>query len=215
MNSGKKIADIRKDYTLKVFDESHLIADPMLQFETWFQEALDAEVNEPNAMTLATVGFDGKPCARIVLLKGLDEQGFVFYTNYDSNKGKQIQRNPYGALVFFWPELQRQVRVEGEISKTPEKDADAYFASRPLESQIGAHASLQSNPLKSRAELEEEFERLKELFTQQPLLRPRHWGGYRLTPTKIEFWQGRASRLHDRFEFTKHEDSWIATRLYP
>jgi pyridoxamine 5'-phosphate oxidase len=149
------------------------------------------------------------------LLKGIEEDGFIFYTNYLSNKGKQITLNPHAALVFFWPELQRQVRIEGILEKTAAHTADEYFASRPLESQIGAHASAQSAILESRKELEEEFERLKELFTREPLLRPEHWGGFKLIPEKIEFWQGRASRLHDRFEFTKPDNNWQFVRLSP
>lgn len=215
MLDSKKIADIRKDYTLRVFDETHVNPNPIVQFNEWFNEALNAEVLEPNAMTLATVGFDGKPCARIVLLKGIEENGFIFYTNYDSNKGKQIRANPFAALVFFWPELQRQVRIEGSVERIPEQDADAYFASRPFESQIGAHASMQSQTLKNREELEAEFERLKALFTTTPLLRPKHWGGFKVKANKIEFWQGRASRLHDRFEFNLIKEDWVYRRLSP
>lgn len=215
MLDSKKIADIRKDYTLRVFDETHVNPNPIVQFNEWFNEALNAEVLEPNAMTLATVGFDGKPCARIVLLKGIEENGFIFYTNYDSNKGKQIRANPFAALVFFWPELQRQVRIEGSVERIPEQDADAYFASRPFESQIGAHASMQSQTLKNREELEAEFERLKTLFTTTPLLRPKHWGGFKVKANKIEFWQGRASRLHDRFEFNLIKENWVYRRLSP
>ncbi len=215
MLDSKKIAEIRKDYTLKVFDETHVNPDPLIQFNEWFNEALNAAVLEPNAMTLATVGFDGRPCARIVLLKGIEENGFIFYTNYDSNKGKQLRANPYASLVFFWPELQRQVRISGNVEKISELDADAYFASRPLESQIGAHASMQSQPLKNREELEAEFERLKALFTTTPLVRPRHWGGFKVVAHTIEFWQGRASRLHDRFEFTLGPENWMYKRLSP
>lgn len=215
MIDSKKIADIRKDYALRAFDEAHVNPNPMLQFSEWFNEALNADVLEPNAMTLATVGFDGKPCARIVLLKGIEDNGFIFYTNYDSNKGKQLRTNPVAALVFFWPELQRQVRIEGSVEKISEQDADAYFASRPFESQIGAHASMQSRPLKNREELEMEFERLKALFTTEPLIRPKHWGGFKVVANKIEFWQGRPSRLHDRFEFVLGENGWSFRRLSP
>lgn len=215
MLDSKKIADIRKDYTLKVFDETHVNPNPLSQFNAWFNEALNAEVQEPNAMTLATVGFDGRPCARIVLLKGIEENGFIFYTNYDSNKGKQLRANPFASLVFFWPELQRQVRISGSVEKISEQDADAYFSSRPIESQIGAHASMQSQPLKNREELEAEFERLKTLFTTTPMVRPKHWGGFKVVAHAIEFWQGRASRLHDRFEFTLGPEAWVYKRLSP
>jgi pyridoxamine 5'-phosphate oxidase len=209
------IAAIRKDYTLKEFDESHVNPNPFAQFKVWFNEAIDAAVNEPNAMTLATASLEGLPSARIVLLKGIEEDGFIFYTNYLSNKGKQIALNPHAALLFFWPELQRQVRIEGIIAKTAAHTADEYFASRPMESKIGAHASAQSAVLGSRKELEEEFERLKELFTREPLLRPENWGGFKIIPEKMEFWQGRASRLHDRFEFTRTKAEWQFVRLSP
>ncbi|OYU96824.1 MAG: pyridoxamine 5'-phosphate oxidase [Bacteroidetes bacterium B1(2017)] len=216
MISNKTIASIRQDYTLKQFDESHLVSDPMEQFKVWFKEAVDAEVMEPNAMTLATTKYDGKPTARVVLLKALEPKGFVFFTNYDSNKGKQIHRNPYGALVFFWPELQRQVRIEGIIVKNTEADSDEYFYSRPIESQIGAHASPQSSPIESRTELEENYKRLQEIFKTEPLIRPRHWGGFVLEPTLYEFWQGRSSRLHDRFQFSQNEEGkWLSVRLAP
>ncbi len=215
MIDSKKIASIRKDYSLREFDETHVNPNPIIQFNEWFNEALDAEVMEPNAMTLATVGFDGKPCARILLLKGIEENGFIFYTNYDSNKGKQLRTNPYAALVFFWPELQRQVRIEGEVKKISEKDADAYFLSRPFESQVGAHASNQSQPLKNREELENEYIRLKAIFSTEPPVRPKHWGGFKVIAHKIEFWQGRPSRLHDRFEFTFSKGAWVNKRLSP
>ncbi len=216
MLSNKVIAAIRQDYALKQFDESHVQTDAMEQFKIWFKEAIDAEVMEPNAMTLATVKYDGRPTARIVLLKGIEENGFVFFTNYDSNKGKQLQANPFATLVFFWPELQRQVRIEGVISKNSAQSSDEYFHSRPLESRIGAHASPQSSELKNREELEERYKEFEKLFTEQPLMRPLHWGGYILQAESIEFWQGRQSRLHDRFLFTKQEDAtWKHVRLAP
>jgi pyridoxamine 5'-phosphate oxidase len=216
MVSNKIIAGIRKDYTLKEFDEKHLILNPIEQFKSWFKEAMDAEVIEPNAFTLATTKFNGQPAARIVLLKAIEENGFVFFTNYDSQKGKQINSNPQGAMVFFWPELQRQVRIEGTIIKNSEKDSDDYFLSRPKESQIGAHASPQSEPIKDRKELEDLYVKMEELFKEQPLVRPRHWGGFILKPDLIEFWQGRASRLHDRFQFIlNEEETWEWKRLAP
>lgn len=215
MVHNKDIASLRKDYTLKTFDESHLLSDPLEQFKLWFKEALESEVMEPNAMTLATVQNDGKPSARVVLLKGIHNNGFLFYTNYNSNKGKEIQKNPYGALVFFWPELQRQVRIEGIMEKGNEQDADEYFNSRPLESRIGAYASNQSETIGSRKELDDKYESYKLLFEKEPLLRPPHWGGYVLMPKTFEFWQGRSSRLHDRFLFSMENQSWKIERLSP
>ncbi len=216
MLSNEIIAAIRKDYTLKEFDETHILSNPMEQFKHWFKEAIDAEVNEPNAMSLATIKHDGKPSMRIVLLKGIQDNGFVFYTNYNSNKGKQMNENKQAALLFFWPELQRQVRIEGTVSKISEKESDAYFASRPTESQIGAHASPQSEPISGREVLEQNFEKFKILFESTPIVRPIHWGGYIIEPQSIEFWQGRASRLHDRFLFSKTNTlDWTHTRLAP
>ncbi|MDZ4666330.1 MAG: pyridoxamine 5'-phosphate oxidase [bacterium] len=216
MLDNKALSSIRQEYTLKEFDESHLNADPMMQFEIWFKEAIGSEVIEPNAMTLSTVKHDGKPSSRVVLLKGIDPNGFVFYTNYDSNKGRQLNANPDAALLFFWPELQRQVRIEGKITKNSQKDSDAYFSSRPKESQIGAHASPQSTPIPSRAVLEENFKKFEGLFATAPIVRPVHWGGYILEPISIEFWQGRANRMHDRFLFNKTETlMWTCTRLAP
>jgi pyridoxamine 5'-phosphate oxidase len=216
MLDNKALAAIRQEYTLKQFDESHLNLDPMLQFQIWFKEALAAEVMEPNAMSLATVKHDGKPSSRIVLLKGIDPNGFVFYTNYDSNKGKQLIENPEAAILFFWPELQRQVRIEGKIVKNSENDSDEYFFSRPKESQIGAHASPQSKPIPSRAILEENYKKFEGIFSTEPIIRPNHWGGYILMPESFEFWQGRANRLHDRFLFTRTETlKWTFTRLAP
>jgi pyridoxamine 5'-phosphate oxidase len=157
MIDNEAIAAIRKEYTLKEFNESHIITEPINQFKNWFKEAIDAAVNEPNAMSLATIKQDGRPSSRIVLLKGIEDNGFVFYTNYDSNKGKQLGKNSHAALLFFWPELQRQVRIEGLVAKISAQESDAYFASRPIESQIGAHASPQSQPIENRKYLEENF----------------------------------------------------------
>ena len=216
MISNETIAAIRKDYTLKQFDESHLIKNPFDQFRAWFKEAIDAEVNEPNAMTLATCKENGRPTARVVLLKGIEEHGFVFFTNYESHKGTEIAKNPYAALVFFWPELQRQIRIEGEIKKLDEAASDAYFFSRPIESQIGAHASPQSCTIESRQVIEDNYKRLLKRFETDPISRPANWGGYSLDPQSIEFWQGRASRLHDRFLFTKAKiKDWNVSRLAP
>lgn len=216
MLNNEAIAAIRKEYTLKEFDETHIMVNPMDQFKHWFKEAIDSEVNEPNAMSLSTVKADGKPSSRIVLLKGIEPNGFVFYTNYDSNKGKQLEHQKFAAALFFWPELQRQVRIEGSVKKISEAESDAYFASRPIDSQIGAHASPQSNPISSRKVLEDNYMSFKTLFETKPLIRPVNWGGYILEPASMEFWQGRASRLHDRFLFTHTATlDWTYTRLAP
>jgi pyridoxamine 5'-phosphate oxidase len=213
---NETIANLRVDYSLKKFDEEDLIRDPFLQFSAWFEEALSAQVNEPNAMTLATVKADGTPSARIVLLKGVDQGGFVFFTNYDSAKGHQLQVQPHVAIVFCWLELQRQVRIEGVIEKITPAESDAYFFSRPLGSQIGAHASPQSQVLSDRQALETTFEQYKERFSHEPLFRPANWGGYRIKPRLFEFWQGRQSRLHDRFLFEIQTDKvWNIHRLAP
>ncbi len=214
-NDTKKIADLRVDYSLKKFDEADLIKNPMKQFEAWFDEAMNAQVNEPNAMTLATVKPNGTPSARVVLLKGITEEKFVFFTNYESNKAQQILNNQNVCLVFCWLELQRQVRVEGTVTKIPAKASDDYFYSRPIGSQIGACASPQSKPLKNREELEAEFKKYETLFEKEPIMRPVHWGGFEVNPSSIEFWQGRQNRLHDRFLFTKEQDNWHYTRLAP
>lgn len=211
----KNIADLRIDYSLKQFEEKDLIKNPMKQFETWFDEAISAKVNEPNAMTLATVKPNGKPSARVVLLKAFTNNKFIFFTNYESNKAQQIFQNPNVCIVFCWLELQRQVRIEGTVAKISDEESDTYFQSRPLGSQIGAYASPQSKILKSREELEENYAKYEALFQKQPLMRPQHWGGFEVTPTNIEFWQGRLSRLHDRFLFTKEGENWTYVRLAP
>lgn len=212
----KHIADLRVDYALKSFNEEDLLKNPFNQFGVWLQEAIEAKANEPNAMTLATVKTNGAPSARIVLLKGFDENGFVFFTNYESSKGQEMGQNPHVALVFCWLELQRQVRVEGTVTKISAAESDEYFHSRPLGSRIGAHASPQSAQLSGRAELEERYRQLEELFSKEPLMRPEHWGGYRVQPSSIEFWQGRQSRLHDRFKYTLNDDFlWSTVRLAP
>jgi pyridoxamine 5'-phosphate oxidase len=216
MIDNEAIAAIRKEYTLKEFNESHIITEPINQFKNWFKEAIDASVNEPNAMSLATIKQDGRPSSRIVLLKGIEDNGFVYYTYFDSYIGKQLVKHNQAALLFFWPELQRQVRIEGIVTKISAQESDAYFASRPIESQIGAHASPQSQPIDNRKYLEENFDKFKLLFQSTPLIRPSHWGGYILNPQSIEFWQGRASRLHDRFLYTKTSTlDWTCTRLAP
>jgi len=216
--SGNAVADLRKDYSQASLMESDVQDDPIAQFEKWFDEALRADVNEPNAMSLATVGADGKPTARIVLVKQFDASGFTWYTNYQSEKGEQLADNPHAALLFFWRELERQVRIEGRVVKTSEHENDHYFQSRPLKSRLAAIASSQSQPIASRAELEANYDAVEAVEAGHggPPRRPPHWGGYRLLPTHIEFWQGRASRFHDRITYTLQDDgTWQRQRLQP
>jgi pyridoxamine 5'-phosphate oxidase len=208
------IADLRKDYKLASLDESDLDRDPITQFERWLKDALKAELPEPTAMTLATVTADGKPSARIVLLKSFDAQGFAFYTNYDSRKGRELAAHPHACLVFHWAEVERQVRIEGRVEKAPAADADAYFASRPLLSRVGATVSPQSQVIQSRQWLEQEFNAAQTRLGDSPP-RPEHWGGYRVIPTLFEFWQGRRSRLHDRLQYRRVGEKWLIERLAP
>jgi pyridoxamine 5'-phosphate oxidase len=212
----KTLSEIRTDYQAATLNEGDVLSSPFQQFDKWFREALEAEVLEVNAMTLATATPDGKPSARVVLLKGLDERGFTFFTNYHSDKGQMLAANPYAALTFFWPELERQVRIEGEIEKVSHEESDEYFASRPKGSQIGAWVSEQSHIIKSREELDKRLEELTIQYENEPVVRPPHWGGYRLLPSSVEFWQGRPSRLHDRLKYTKgNEGFWKLDRLSP
>ncbi len=211
------IKDLRQDYRLASLDITDVQANPFDQFKKWFQEALDAQLPEPNAMTLATSTSDGKPTIRVVLLKSVDYEGFVFYTNYGSRKGKELAANPYAALNFLWLELERQVRIEGTVEKVSAADSDAYFQSRPKGSQIGAWASPQSMVIPDRKELEEKAQQLTTVYEKEVSLpRPEHWGGFVIKPTLIEFWQGRSSRLHDRMQYTLQADSsWKIERLAP
>lgn len=210
------LAAIRKDYRLQSLLESDIDANPLKQFEKWFQQAMESGIEEPNAMTLATSTKNGKPSARIVLLKKIKENGFVFFTNYESKKGKQIKDNPFGCIVFLWKELERQVRVEGMIKKISERESDEYFSKRPFESRIGAWSSPQSNVIKDREILEKNVLHYTEKFQSQNIPRPSNWGGYIVEPTLIEFWQGRTGRLHDRLQYiTNEKNSWIIERLAP
>ncbi len=209
------IADIRTDYRLAALDETTVGIDPILFFRRWFSEAEAAQITEVNAMTLATVDSRNLPHARIVLLKGLEEQGFIFFTNYDSNKGKEILAHPNAALVFFWKELERQVRVEGVIEKIPASESDAYFHSRPRGSRLGAYASPQSREISDRSILDTNYAKYEQEFSEVEMPRPEHWGGYRVVPSRIEFWQGRSSRMHDRILFTQQGGTWTRSRLAP
>jgi pyridoxamine 5'-phosphate oxidase len=209
------LADLRKEYTLHGLSESDLDPDPLRQFQHWFDQALNAGLIEPNAMTLATATPDGKPSARMVLLKGVDAGGFVFFTNYESRKGMELTANPWAALVFYWPELERQVRIEGRVERVSPEESDAYFVSRPNGNRIGAWASRQSRVISSRAELEQRVAELEALYADRDIPRPPYWGGFRVIPDIIEFWQGRPNRMHDRLRYRRANDGWIIERLSP
>lgn len=211
-----RIADIRKNYSMKKLIEKKADADPFNQFAKWWKQAIKAEIEEVNAMTLATASADGMPSARIVLLKDFDEKGFSFFTNYESFKGKELSENPKACLIFFWKELERQVRITGLVEKLDEKMSDAYFNSRPEESRIGAITSPQSRVIKNREWLDSTFEKNKEKYQGKKIKRPRHWGGYLIKPVIFEFWQGRPNRLHDRLQYALQDDgSWKIERLAP
>lgn len=210
------IAAIRAEYRMGELSEHEVIADPIGQFQRWFDEAIEKGVMEPNAMTLSTVSATGQPSSRIVLLKDLDGSGFGFFTNYESQKGTELLENPYAALLFFWPELQRQVRVTGRVEKMPAASSDTYFQSRPKGSQMGAIASPQSREIPDRLMLDTRLAELEERYKDVELIpRPAYWGGFRLLPDALEFWQGRESRLHDRLVYKRLEDGWKITRLAP
>jgi pyridoxamine 5'-phosphate oxidase len=209
-------ADLRKEYIRESLDVQDTLESPIAQFQKWFNEARQAEVLEPNAMTLSTVTPQGRPDARIVLIKDVDEEGFSFYTNYASRKGQDLEQHPYAALTFFWPELERQVRIEGDVEKVAAGSSDAYFNSRPRGSQIGAWTSPQSREIPNRGMLEIRQRDFEERFEGQDVPRPEHWGGYVVKPSRIEFWQGRASRLHDRIVYEKNQaGQWERKRLAP
>ena len=210
------IADIRKDYKLQTLSEADVAANPFLQFDKWWDDAVKSDIDEVNAMALATADSEGKPDARIVLLKGYDKSGFVFFTNYQSHKGQELAENPNACLVFFWKELERQVRIRGTVEQIASAESDVYFTSRPVGSRIGAWASPQSSVIATRAIIEERQKEFEQKFIDGNITRPPHWGGYIVKPVEIEFWQGRPSRLHDRIRYTLQEkDGWIIERLAP
>jgi pyridoxamine 5'-phosphate oxidase len=211
----ENLQNLRQDYRVASLSESDVAADPILQFQKWFSDAVKAQLYEPNVMTLATADSDGKPSARIVLLKGFDEHGFVFYTNYESKKAHDLVENPQAALVFFWAELERQVRIEGIVSKVDPEVSEAYFHSRPIGSQIGAIASPQSSVITDRSILEDKVAALSKQYEGREIPKPDNWGGYLIEPKHIEFWQGRSSRLHDRISYDFVEGSWKINRLAP
>ena len=212
------LADLRQEYARAELSRDHVTDDPIEQFRDWFDDVQDSEVEEPNAMTLATAAADGTPSARIVLLKGLDERGFHFYTNYESRKGTDLSQNPHAALVFWWTPLERQVRIEGRVEQLPDEESTAYFHRRPRGAQLGAWASPQSHVVESREALEQNLEEVAaEYEDRDEIPRPAHWGGYVVRPTEIEFWQGRPNRLHDRLRYRRAsaEDDWTLERLAP
>lgn len=213
--SIEKIKSLRIEYAKEILDEKKIKKNPFSQFDLWMNEALDAKIHEPHAMNISTVDKNGKPSSRIVLLRDFGKDGFVFYTNYNSKKGKDIMQNAFGAINFFWPELERQIRIQGKLKKVPSRQSDIYFASRPYENRLGAWASNQSEVLKDRKELEKRFEELKFKFKDKDIPRPNHWGGYILKPKEIEFWQGRPSRIHDRIRYKLIEKKWKIERLSP
>lgn len=212
---SQSIADIRKDYQMHELDEKEVSANPFDQFTKWWDDAVNSEITEVNAMTLATSTPDGIPAARIVLLKGYDANGFVFFTNYLSNKGSEMATNSNVALLFFWKELERQVRIDGVVEKVSATESDEYFYSRPVGSRIGAWASPQSTVIAKREVIEKNVEELEKKYASGEVPRPDHWGGYRVKPKSIEFWQGRSSRLHDRIRYRKDGSVWIIERLAP
>jgi pyridoxamine 5'-phosphate oxidase len=213
--TGLDLAALRRDYARSVLREADAHHDPIRQFESWFADAIAAQVLEPNAMTLATATRDGVPSARIVLLKGVDAQGFVFFTDYRSRKGAELAENPLAALVFLWKEIERQVRISGAVARVTLAESEAYYRSRPVGSRLGAWASHQSAVIASREELEARLRDVRARFVDGDVPLPPHWGGYRVVPDEVEFWQGRPDRLHDRLRYERSDAGWIVNRLSP
>ena len=211
----RSIAELRKEYTRYGLQKSDVAPGPIDQFRKWFEDVLNANLHEPNAMTLATATPNGKPSARVVLLKGYDERGFILYTNYEGRKAKELEANPNCALTFYWGELERQIRVEGRATRVPAEESDAYFSSRPRGSQLGAWASQQSRPVESRTRLEDRLRELGKENEGREIPCPPFWGGYRVEPESMEFWQGRENRLHDRLSYTRRNGGWEVQRLQP
>lgn len=207
--------ELRKDYARAALDENGVDTDPVIQFEKWFEEACKAQMTEPNAMILSTVSELGKPSSRVVLLKSFDARGFVFFTNYESRKGKEISANPNVSLLFFWPELERQIRIEGTAERISRSESLAYYVSRPVNSKLGAWASMQSAVIDGRMILEKTWEQFKARFEGSEIPIPDFWGGYRIVPAAFEFWQGRQSRLHDRISYVQQNSTWSISRLSP
>jgi pyridoxamine 5'-phosphate oxidase len=209
------IADIRREYARASLDEAHVASDPMAEFHRWFTQALEANALEPNAMALATATRDAMPSVRVVLLKGYDERGFVFFTDYRSRKAMELAENPRASLAFHWSELERQVRIGGTVERTSTEESESYFSTRPYGSRLGAWASYQSRVIPSRTELERGLLEVQRRFPTDEVPLPPHWGGYRLRPDEVEFWQGRENRLHDRIRYTREGDRWRVERLSP
>jgi pyridoxamine 5'-phosphate oxidase len=208
-------SSLRQEYTSAGLDKADVDPDPIVQFQEWFEKVIDADLHEPNAMIVSTASTDGKPSARTVLLKGYDERGFVFYTNYEGRKANEIEANPMCALLFYWGELERQVRIEGRASRLSGDESDAYFEGRPRGSRLGAWASEQSRPVEDRSVLEERVKALEAQYEGREIPRPPFWGGYRVEPDTIEFWQGRENRLHDRLVYRREDGAWRIERLQP
>ena len=215
MTPPLSIADLRREYARARLDEKDVSRDPIDEFARWFAEAQAAAVEEPNAMTLATATPDGRPSARVVLLKGFDDRGFVFFTDYRSRKGEELEANPHAALAFYWAEVERQVRIEGTVTRTSLEESELYYRTRPLGSRLGAWASHQSRPIGSREQLEAELREIERRFSGPDVPLPPHWGGYRVTPETFEFWQGRESRLHDRIRYSREGGGWKIERVSP
>ena len=212
---NRNLADIRREYSLQELSEASVAADPFVQFGNWFDEYVSSGPLEPSACVVSTVGSDGAPSSRVVLLKGFDDRGFVFFTNYESKKGRDLANDPRVAMHFFWPELERQIEISGIAERTSREESETYFASRPIDSKLGAWASKQSSELESRDELTQRFADAGSRFTEGDVPCPEFWGGFRVVPTQFEFWQGRPNRLHDRIRYDQLEGVWKITRLYP